>query len=114
MKLCYVSGAYRAPTINGVYQNIQAARAVAGACWVRGFATICPHMNTAFMDGLAPDAVWLDGDLEMVRRCDLVVVVPGWEQSQGTRAEIAEAQAHGIPVHSFPDVPHPDTIVARR
>ena len=42
--------------------------------------------------------MWLEGDLEMLRRCDAVLVVPGWEKSSGTRAEIAEANACGIPV----------------
>jgi hypothetical protein len=33
-----------------------------------------------------------------MRRCDLVVVVPGWETSGGTLKEIAEAERLGIPV----------------
>lgn len=34
----------------------------------------------------------------MVRRCDIVVVLPDWEDSKGARAEVAYALAIGKPV----------------
>lgn len=98
MKVAYVAGKYRSPTVRGVVENIQAAEAVALDLWQMGYAAICPHKNSALFDGAAPDEVWLDGYLEILRRCDLVVLVPGWEQSDGTWAEIREAFSLGIPV----------------
>ena len=56
-------------------------------------------MNTAFMDGAAHDSVWLDGDLEMLRRCDIVVMLPNWEQSEGATAEHAEAKRCGLEIN---------------
>jgi hypothetical protein len=99
MKLAYVAGPYRASTESGVVQNIRNAEAVAVELWKKGYAVICPHKNTALFGGLAPDEVWLKGDLVMMERCDLVVLVPGWHTSSGTRAEVARAKELGIPMY---------------
>ncbi|HPQ72175.1 MAG TPA: DUF4406 domain-containing protein [bacterium] len=100
MKLAYVAGPYRGRTHNDVAQNIAAAREVAAHLWSLGYAVICPHLNSAFMSGVAPEETFLRGGLEMVRRCDLIVLVDGWAGSQGTALEIEEARAHGIPIFS--------------
>ena len=68
--------------------------------WSLGYAVICPHLNSAFMSGVAPEEVFLNGGLEMVRRSDLVVLTDGWAGSQGTAHEIEEARKLGIPVFS--------------
>jgi len=91
MKVVYISGSYRSKTINGVYENIQAARKEALKWWKEGYAVICPHMNTALMDGACDDSVWLKGDLELLRRSDMVVMLEGWEESEGAKAEYREA-----------------------
>jgi len=49
--------------------------------------------------------IWLNGDLEMVGRCDAVIVCPGWEESHGTKGEIAFAESHNIPVYYWPNKP---------
>ena len=100
MKLAYVAGAYRGRTHNDIAQNIAAARTVATHLWGLGYAVICPHLNSAFMSGVAPEEVFLNGGLEMVRRSDLVVLTEGWQASQGTAREIEEARARGIPIFS--------------
>ena len=102
MKLAYVAGPYRAPTESGVVANIRAAEAVAIELWKMGYAVICPHMNTALMGGVCPDDVWLKGDLVMLRRCDLVVTVPGWSASMGATEEVKEADMRGIEVFHWP------------
>lgn len=89
MKLAFVSGPFRAPDAWSREQNIRRAEEVALALWRMGFAVICPHTNTRFFEGALPDAVWLAGDLEMLRRCDLLVTVPGWEASVGACSEVA-------------------------
>jgi nucleoside 2-deoxyribosyltransferase len=79
-------------------QNIRRAEALALECWRAGYATICPHSNTRFFQGAAPDGVWLNGDLEILRRCDALVLTPDWDRSSGARAEVSFALKHGIPV----------------
>jgi hypothetical protein len=106
VKVAYVSGPYRSKQgIYGVYQYIQAAREVALDLWRQGYAVVCPHLNSALMDGAVPDAVFLAGDLEIMRRCDLVVMVPGWQHSEGACAEREEALRLGMPVYEWGDVP---------
>jgi hypothetical protein len=83
IKVAYIAGSYRAPSVRGVAENIQAAEVVALRYWRMGYVVICPHKNTAFFDGGAPDRVWLEGDEELLRRSDVVVMMRGWEKSKG-------------------------------
>lgn len=66
--------------------------------WRAGLVGICPHCNTRFFQGAAEDDVWLDGDLAILERCDAVLLVPGWENSEGTNVEIEHAHKQGVPV----------------
>ena len=112
MRLAYVAGPYRAASESAVVRNIRNAEAVAAELWKAGLAVICPHMNTALMGGICSDDVWLRGDLVMLERCDLVVLVPGWQASIGTLAEVDRARACGIPVYEWPKDRHAITAVA--
>ena len=104
-KVVYVAGRFRAPTHWGIVQNVRAAEAVALDVWRLGAAALCPHMNTANFQGAAPDEVWLEGTLEMLRRCDAIITVPGWETSVGTKIEVDEAKRLSLPVfNSIPDL----------
>lgn len=98
MKLVYIAGPFRAPSAWEIEQNIRRAEELALRVWQAGHVAICPHTNTRFYQGAAPDEVWLEGDLVILRRCDAVLLVEGWERSVGTLAEIAEARRYGIPV----------------
>ena len=94
MKLVYIAGPYRAKTIYGVAQNIHNAAEVAIKYWKQGCAVICPHKNTGFLDGCTgelDDHIWLMGDLEMIRRCDAIVMMKNWKESAGARAELGLA-----------------------
>ena len=98
MKLIYIAGPFRAVTVWAMEQNIRVAESLALAAWKTGFAVICPHANTRFFQGEMPDQTWLDGDKEMVKRCDAVLLVEGWDRSEGARDEMRLAQEMEIPV----------------
>jgi hypothetical protein len=98
MKVVYVAGPYRAPTEYEVLLNIQRAERLAIKVWLAGAACICPHKNTAFFGGAADDNIWLEGDKEIVRRCDAIVCTEGWRGSRGASGEVALARELGIPV----------------
>ena len=98
MKLVYVAGPFRAPLLWEIEQNIRRAEYLALQVWRLGAACICPHTNTRFYTGAAPDHVWLDGDLEILRRCDALICTYDWEKSSGASAEVGFAVKHGIPV----------------
>lgn len=99
MKVVYIAGKYRGPTPWDVEQNIRAAEEVAARVAAMGLMPQVVHPMTRFIGGSNSDEqFWVDGTLEIMRRCDAVVLVPGWDKSTGTRGEIAEARALGIPV----------------
>ena len=99
MKVIYVAGAYRANSLNGVWDNIMHARAVARQLWIDGWAVICPHANSIFMDGEETDGLFLKGDLEIVRRCDAIYMLTNWEQSEGARGEYELARNLDLEVY---------------
>jgi len=102
-KLVYVAGPYRAPTPWEVECNIVAARKLGAKVAQVGAYPVIPHSNTAHFDGLATDALWLGGTLELLRRCDAVVFTGDYERSSGARDERVEAARLGLP--RFDDVP---------
>jgi len=102
MPVVYVAGPYRAETRAGVTLNIQTARAVGLAAIRKGWSPIIPHANTGDLDVIDPDIgdrFWLAATLELMTRCDAVLLCPGWERSAGTLAEIDAANQQGLPVY---------------
>lgn len=98
MKVIYIAGKYRGKTPWEVEQNIRAAEEVAARVWAMGLVALCPHANSRHMEGVASDDHFLAGTLELMRRCDAVVLVPNWRDSAGARAEVAEAERLGLPI----------------
>ncbi len=98
MKVAYIAGPYRAATPWKIARNIRAASEVALKWSKLGYSVICPHANTGHMDGELPDSFWLEATLELLRRCDLVVMMENWEESTGARGEHDEAIRRGIRV----------------
>lgn len=98
MKVVYIAGPFRGPNSWEIEENIRRAERLALDAWKLGAAVICPHTNTRFFQGAAPDNIWLDGDLAILGKCDAILMTPDWERSSGARAECAYAQDHKIPV----------------
>ncbi len=96
MRMIYVAGPYRPHTLRleqfALEENIMKASKAAYLLWEKGWAVICPHMNTAYYEGL-PDQVWLDGDIEILSRCDAIYMLDTWKNSQGARNELKHAIA---------------------
>lgn len=93
--LVLVSGAYRGKNFLHVAYNIWQARKVSRFLWDNGVPNICPHLNSALMP--EKDDRFLHGYLEMVRRVDALVMVPGWEGSLGAVQEFLLAQNLRLP-----------------
>lgn len=100
MSVIYVAGPYSSTQgWNGVLENILAARAVARELWKMGWTVLCPHANSILMDGPdIPVRTFLNGDLELLRKCDAVFALRGWETSVGAREEVRFAYGLGLPV----------------
>lgn len=112
MKVVYIAGPFRSASqfspgqqdAWGIQQNVMAAMSLALEVWRMGAVALCPHSNTMFFQNAAPDHVWLDGDLELLKRCDAVLMTPDWQRSSGARAEHDFAQFHNIPVFYDVDI----------
>ena len=94
--IVFISGPYRAPTVKGVNLNIEHARQVAIKLWQEGFTVICPHLNTAHFDGLCEDYVWLESDIEIMKRCNAVYFLNTCQESVGAKAEREIALQMGL------------------
>lgn len=94
LRLLYVSGPFSDPDpLHGIERNILLASEAALQGWRQGFATICPHKNTSGFQHVhdVPYETWIEGDLEILRRCDAICMLPGWDHSPGARRELALA-----------------------
>ena len=103
MKLIYVAGPYTAEDMLERERNIFRARAAGVVLVQAGYYPVIPHSNTANMDEYADPAWWYAATLEVLRRCDGVLLVEGWSTSEGAIVEAAEAETHGIPVLTLAD-----------
>jgi hypothetical protein len=101
--ILYLAGKYR----GDIDANIQAAREVAIKLWEAGHFALCPHLNTAHfeVDCACPEEAYLQGDLDILARCDAIVMLEAWLDSEGAKREHAHALKLGIPVYYWPDMP---------
>lgn len=98
MLVIYIAGPYRALTPWWQERNIRRAEEAAYNVWDCGHVALCPHTNSRWEYARVLDEHWLAGTMELMRRCDAVLVLPAFEGSNGTKAEIAEAERLGKPV----------------
>jgi len=94
--LVYLAGPYR----GNIRSNVRQAEEWAAACARKGIHYFCPHLNSAFFDHDANAEFWLTMDLNILSRCDVLLLMPGWERSRGAQDEKAFAEREGIPVRT--------------
>lgn len=96
----YVSGKMTAKDKQEEKNNILIALSVAAKLWNIGFTALCPHTN-------APQPIngcgcryeeYIEGDLELLSRCDAIFMLYGWEQSVGATLEHQEAEKLSLPI----------------
>ena len=101
MRLIYVAGPFRSSTCWGVFQNVRWAEKAALRLADEGWAVLCPHLNTAWFDQSYPEIptqAYLEGGLEMVKRCDAIYMLKDFSSSEGSMAELACAINNGLDV----------------
>jgi hypothetical protein len=103
MRVVYVAGPFRAPTPWRVEQNIRRAEELALEVARCGAVPLCPHTVYRFFNGELDDQFWLDATMELLKRCDAIIVTPDWEKSSGARAEV-EWMLNRRPIFASVDV----------
>jgi hypothetical protein len=93
----YIAGPYRAPTAWGISENVRAAERVGLEVARAGAMPLIPHANTAHFHGECTDELWIEGTLELLRRCDAAVFLPNWHHSTGSRGEWEECMRRHMP-----------------
>lgn len=102
MKLVYLASPYSGKDENEIWHNVIKAHQKAAEVWQAGFVCISPCSNTAFFGG--DYDLYLKGDMEIIKRCDAVLLNDGWENSKGCQMERSFAESMGIPVYE--DIDH--------
>lgn len=95
-KVIYISGKY---TIGNTKENINKAREMAIKVWESGFTALCPHLNSGHFESndISYDD-FIKGDLELLNRCDAILMLPEWEESKGANLEFEFARDFHIPI----------------
>lgn len=94
--LVYIAGPYTAPDALGVELNVRAAELVAYSVARLGAMPVCPHTNLRYMASDLAEFLY-PATLEMMRRCDAVLLIEGWKRSRGAIGEHREAIRLGLP-----------------
>jgi len=100
--ILYIAGPYNSGGMHK--ENITAASRISLQAWAAGWATICPHKNTAWfhLSQSGPsETVYLAGYLAILARSDAILMIPGWSQSSGAVAERHFAIDHCIPIYYY-------------
>lgn len=103
MKLVYVAGPYRASHPWMVELNIRAAEEVAHKLLdlEPNIVPVVPHSMYRYFDGTRDDQYWLDATMQLLLRCDELVMLPNWLTSEGTIGEFLAAVGMEMPIHIY-------------
>ena len=98
--LVFLSGKYS----GDIEANIQTAREASIKLWEKGFVVFCPHLNTAHFDKDCKCTYedYIEGDLLILKKCDMIVFLPGWEYSKGSQIEHEFALKNHILMQFYP------------
>lgn len=103
MKVVFIAGPFRGETAWDIECNVRRAEELALRVARAGAMPLCPHTNTRFFQGQGSDKFWLEGTKELLRRCDAIIMLEGWENSTGSKGEFEEARKLNMPI--FYDLP---------
>lgn len=98
MKMVYIAGPYRSGNSWELEANVRVAEAASFQVFSLGAVAICPHSISRYMMGTLNEEFWIEATMNMLSRCDAMIVVQGWEESDGTLGEIDYAWGNNIPV----------------
>lgn len=104
--IVYIAGPFRGANAWDVECNIRRAEITGLSVAEQGAIPLIPHTMYRFWDGTLDDSFWLACGIELLRKCDAVMLCPGWRRSKGTLAERAEAERLKLPIFDSADGGH--------
>ena len=106
----YIAGAMRDHSPIVFLNNLQKGIRAGAELVMAGYAPFCPMLDSQyFLQLREPEEITakmiMDVSMEWLMQCSAVLVLPGWENSEGTIREINRARIVSIPVFfSFIDL----------
>lgn len=99
----YIAGPYSGKDITTILGNIRRGIRKAAELVQMGYPVFCPFLDFLMALVLQPGEEiskeqYQANSIAWVECCDLMIVLPGWEESGGTKREIARAKELGIRV----------------
>lgn len=100
LELVYVGGPFSGKTRADVEENIRRAVLLGVEVAKLGVLPVIPHANTSApaFEEVQGYEFWIAATMELLRRCDAIILTPDWERSSGARGEKADAESRGQPV----------------
>jgi len=107
----YISGAFTSVDENTLKMITSQASEVSSKLWDAGWSVISVHKNCegcVLSEHLTYDK-WMTALVAQIAKCDALMVLQNWENSEGVKIEIQFAAALNIPVYLYNgrDVPKP-------
>ena len=95
----YVAGPYNSGNVLGVLANIRRGIKLSLEALNEGFAVYCPWLDFQWgiIDNISLQA-YRENAIAWLQASHAVLLVPGWEESEGVKRELRVASALGIPV----------------
>ena len=88
MRLIYIAGPFRGKNPWDVHCNVHEAEMLGLEVAKLGAYPVIPHAMTRHFDKLLTDEFWLQGTLEMMKRCDGLITTSRWKDSNGAFEEV--------------------------
>lgn len=101
IRLVFISGKFTSATAGDERECVALARDVGELVRSLDLVPLIPHIAVLRPTSGEPESVWrvaMRDSLEMMSRCDAVLMLPNWRASRGARIERWIARRQGMPV----------------
>jgi hypothetical protein len=94
----YLAAPFSARNGRTVLDNVRVAQFWGAAIFRTGLVyVLVPHNASAGMEVALTEVEWIEFTKDLMRRCDGVIFVPGWSESDGCIGEFNECGLIGLP-----------------